>query len=64
MTYTNVSRKATVKYIKDKQKQVQLRFRKDDYENRILPAIKKSGKPVATYIKEAVDEKIQRDGLA
>lgn len=61
MTYSNATKKATLKYIKEKQAQVTVRFRKDDYDNRILPAIKKSGKPVSTYIKDAVDEKIRRD---
>lgn len=64
MTYTNATKKATLKYIKDKQAQVTVRFRKDDYDNRILPAIKKSGKPISTYIKDAVDEKIQRDEVS
>ena len=55
-----VGKKATMKYINEKQVQKIVRWRKEDYDNRIEPAIKASGLPIATFIKEAVDEKIER----
>ena len=64
MAYNDISKKATIKYIKDKQREVKIRFKKDDYDTRIEPAIKKSGVPTATFIKAAIDEKIARDGLS
>ena len=63
MAYNDISKKATIKYIKEKQREVKIRFKKDDYDNRIGPAIKKSGVPTATFIKNAIDEKIARDWL-
>ena len=63
MSYNDMSKNSTLKYIKEKQQQVTLRFKKDDYESRIQLAIKKSGLPTATFIKQAIDEKIERDNL-
>lgn len=37
-------------------------YRIDEYEAEILPFIEKSGIPVATYIKKAIEEKIAKDG--
>ena len=53
-------KKATLKYIKTKQVQKIIRWKKEDYESYIEPAIKESGMAVSTFIKEAVDEKIRR----
>ena len=63
MAYDDVARKATVKYIKEKQRQITIRYQKDDFENRIKPAIDRSGMKLTTFIKQAVDEKIERDQL-
>ena len=63
MPYDEISKKATLKYIKGKQQEIKIRYRKDEFEERIQPAIKKSGLPTATFIKDAVEEKIERDGL-
>ena len=63
MPYNELQKKATMKYIKEKQHEIKLRFKKEDYESRIGPAINKSGLPVSTFIKNAIDEKISRDGL-
>ena len=63
MPYTKIQKDATIKYIKEKQKSIKLRILKEDYESRVEPAIKRSGLPVATFIKKAIDEKIERDGL-
>lgn len=63
MGYDEIAKKATIKYLKEKQKRVDLKYKLDEYENRIKPAIEKSGLPTATFIKQAVDEKIKRDGL-
>lgn len=63
MAYGESANKATLKYKKEKQRPVNFSYKKEEYEQRILPAIKKSGLPVATFIKQAVDEKIERDHL-
>ncbi len=63
MPYNKSQKDATIRYIKEKQREIKLRFKKDDYDERIGPAIKKSGLPTATFIKDAIDEKIVRDGL-
>lgn len=63
MSYDETSKQATLKYIKSKQQEIKIRYRKDEFEERIQPAIKKSGLPTATFIKDAVEEKIERDGL-
>ncbi|MBR5406405.1 MAG: nucleotidyltransferase domain-containing protein [Lachnospiraceae bacterium] len=61
MGYDETSKKSTIKYIKDKQQEIKVRYKKTDYEQDILPVIEKSGLPVATYIKKAVSEKIELD---
>lgn len=61
MAYTEQSKKATMKYIKEKTKIINLKFRTEEYEQNIYPVIKKTGLPVATYIKQAIIEKIERD---
>ncbi len=64
MAYNEVAKRATIKYVKDKQQRIEVKYKNDEYQSRIQPAIEKSGLPVATFIKQAVDEKIERDGLA
>lgn len=59
-----VLKKAALKYKKESQHPVSLSYKQSDFDNRIMPAIKKSGMPVATFIKKAVEEKIERDGLS
>ena len=57
---SNWGKEASKKYIKEKQKSILLRWKKDDWESRIEPAIKATGMPVVTFIKEAVEEKLKR----
>lgn len=61
MSYGENSKKSTMKYIKDKQQEIKVRYKKDEYLFEVLPAIKRSGLPVATYIKLAIAEKIAAD---
>lgn len=61
--YTQELNKAALKYKKDKQHPVTLSYKKEEWENEIKPSIEKSGLPTATFIKEAVREKIFRDNL-
>ena len=63
MAYDEVLKQATLKYIKSKQQEIKIRYRKDEFDERIQPAIKKSGLPTATFIKDAIEEKIERDKL-
>ena len=58
MGYDATAKMATLKYIRDKQQEIKVRYRKEEYEQDVLPAIRKTGLPVATYIKQAVSEKI------
>lgn len=64
MAYGEVSKKATLKYRRDKQHPISLAYKQEEYEQRIKPAIERSGLPTATFIKQAIDEKIDRDGLS
>ena len=63
MPYNENTKKANLKYFKEKQKRVSLNWLKTDFEQYIEPAIRKSGKPVGTFIKEAVYEKLNREHL-
>ena len=64
MPYDEDAKNSTLKYKKEKIKPVQISYRKEEYDNEILPAIQKSGLPVATFIRQAVKEKIERDHLS
>ena len=44
------------------QKRLAVNLDKDDYENRILPAIDASGMSISDFVKAAIDEKIINDG--
>ena len=61
MTYNESAKRATMKYMKNKMKIINLRFRKDEFDQEIKPYIDKSGMPTATFIKTAIKEKISRD---
>lgn len=63
MAYDEIAKKATLKYRKDKQHPISLAYKQEEYVHRIKPAIEKSGLPTATFIKQAIDEKIERDQL-
>ena len=64
MAYNEKIKNNNLKYFKDKQKRVSLNWLKEDFESRIEPENRKTGKPISTYIKEAVEEKIARDRKA
>ena len=61
MSYDESAKKSTIKYIKEKQHEIKLRYKKEEYEKYVLPSVIKSGLPLATYIKQAVYEKIKED---
>ena len=63
MVYDDLSKNAVLKYKREKQHPINISYKKEEYENVIRPAIKKSGLPTATFIKEAIYEKIERDHL-
>lgn len=50
--------KGYVKYLKERQQRVEAAWKNTEYAERIEPAVKKSGLSKATFIKVAVDEKI------
>lgn len=58
--YSDSLKKAAIEYRKRSQKRVSIDWHKEDYENRIEPAIQQSGYKRNTFIKEAVIEKLQR----
>ena len=61
--YNENSKDRTIKYIKENCKRVEFRYTKDEYEERIVPAVEKSGMCMSDFIRAAIDEKIKRDGL-
>ena len=61
MAYDEVAKKATIKYMKTKLRRIPLDYKKEEFESDIRPFIEKSGLPTATFIKQAVREKIERD---
>lgn len=50
-------------YVKESIHMVNLKFKNEEYYEDLLPCIERSGMKVATFIKEAIREKIERDGL-
>lgn len=63
MPYNENLKDTNLRYFKNNQRRIALNWLKDDYEKRVAPAIKRSGKPTSTFIKEAVEEKLVRDLL-
>lgn len=63
MAYSESLKDTNLKYFKNNQRRIALNWLKDDYEKRIAPAIKRSGMPTSTFIKEAIEEKLVRDAL-
>ncbi len=63
MAYNEQTKKKNMEYIKAKQQRIPVNWLKSDYEERVRPAIEKAELPVSTFIKQAVNEKIDRDGL-
>lgn len=61
--YKEWGKEATKKYIRNNQKRININYKIDFFANYIEPAIKKTGKPMATFIKEAIVEKIERENL-
>ena len=63
MAYTKAAMKSSIKYVKEHQKQIIIKYKNDEYTQHIQPAIEKSGLPTATFIKRKKKKKIERDGL-
>lgn len=61
MTVSEAQKKANVKYRKENIKRIPLDVQKEKYEE-IATAAEKAGIPVNRYIKNAIDEKMERDG--
>lgn len=59
--YNETSRKASVKYIRNEQKRISVNWLKTDYEKNIGPFVNKSGMSLASFVKEAVREKVERE---
>lgn len=61
--YRKKDKERTIQYIKENLKRLEVRYQRDEYEQHIRPAIEKSGLPTATFIRQAIEEKIDRDQL-
>lgn len=59
--YSKAKGQAMIRYSKKSQHRVTLTFKTEDYEKLIQPYVEASGKPVSTFIKEAIFEKIERE---
>lgn len=53
-----------IEYAKENLKRISVNFQKDEFETRIKPSIEKTGLPLSTFIKTAIYEKIDREGLS
>ena len=56
-------RKYIQSYKKDNYKRVPLDLKIDYYNDVLKPAVERSGMAVNAFIKQAIQEKIERDGL-
>ena len=59
---SKAQRKANIKYKKEHLKQVGIYFQKEDYQ-RILEEAKSKGETVSGYIKTAIAQRREKDGL-
>lgn len=61
MSYDETAKRASLKYRREKQHPVTISYKTEEFNAEVLPYIRKSGSKVATFFKDAVKEKIQRD---
>ena len=61
MAYSENIKNNNARYLKASQHRVAINWLKKDFDTNIEPAIRESGLPVSTFIKEAVREKIARE---
>ena len=61
MAYSVNQKTSTIKYIREKQQEIKIRYKKSEFDEYVMPAIKESGLPVATFVKQAINEKILSD---
>lgn len=59
MGYNESAKKSTMKYIKDKQHEIKIRYKKDEFDLEIEPVIRNSGLTVAGFFKAAVADRIK-----
>lgn len=59
MAYSEARKRATMKYQKEACKRVQVVYKNEDYAE-VAQAAADVGEPVATYIKNAVRERMER----
>ena len=63
MPITEAQKRANIKYRKENVKRIPLDVQKEKYDE-IKAAAESSGEKVNTYIKKAIDEKMERDGCS
>ena len=60
---TNTNSQRVSKYIRENLHRMEIKYRNEEYESTIAPAILKSGKSMSVFVKEAIQEKIEREQL-
>ena len=60
MPYDKKSNERTKRYVKEHQHRIEIKYPVKEYESRIKPAIESTGLPTASFIKQAISEKIDR----
>ncbi len=63
MAYTKASTRATVKYVKNHQKQIVVKYKKTTFQNVIEPSVQRANLPLATFFKVAVNSRIELENL-
>lgn len=53
--------KYNAKYRQENYKQVNVRFRNDYYNDTLLPLVEASGETIGVYVKNAVEQRIERE---
>lgn len=61
--YSEASKNYTIAYQKANIKRIPLNVQKDYYERVLKPAADLSGEPIATYIKKAIEMRMEADGF-
>lgn len=61
--YNESMKQSSIKYRKAHQRPVALSYVDSEWEEVVYPAIQKTGEPIATFIKKAVRQRIERENL-
>ena len=59
MAYNENAKNSTMKYIREKQREIKIRYKKEEFDLEIAPVIKNSGLTVAGFFKAAAADRIK-----